>query len=64
MKVEAGSRYFRLGVISKLWNWLKAGGFEDNLENLISFIKNHLPEILLSLREQNKGAREEAMRLV
>ena len=50
IKVEVGAKNFRLSVISKLWNWLKAGNVEENLENMISFIKNHLPEILLSLR--------------
>jgi hypothetical protein len=27
-KVENGSKHYRLSVISKLWNWLKAGGLE------------------------------------
>jgi hypothetical protein len=31
---------------------------------MITFIKNHLPEILLTLREQNKGAREDGVHLI
>jgi hypothetical protein len=46
-----------LSVIGKLWSWLRSGGLEENLEKIIGFIKTHLPEILLSLRDHNKGAR-------
>jgi hypothetical protein len=31
---------------------------------MISFIKTHLPEILLSVRDHNKGARNEGVRLM
>jgi hypothetical protein len=34
------------------------------LEKVIGFIKTHLPEILLSLRDQNGGARSEGVRLM
>jgi hypothetical protein len=64
MKVESGAKHHRLAVIGRLWGWLLSGGLDENLERMISFIKTHLPEILLSVRDHNKGARNEGVRLM
>lgn len=64
IKVDNGAKHHRLSVIGKLWAWLRSGDLEENLEKIIGFIKSHLPEVLLSLRDHNKGARNEGVRIM
>jgi hypothetical protein len=58
-KVLPASKHYRIAILEQLWQRLK-GNDEDerNIENIFTFIKAYLPEIMITLKESNKRARK------